>query len=82
MKLYNLLDLKCSQELAEESASEAYEMHTALLSKGFALERPPSVHQVCFPNQDCSSGLLSSSRLESWTLFDLETFHAKYLMYG
>ena len=33
-------------ELAEESASEAYEMHTALLSKGFALERPPSVHQV------------------------------------
>jgi E3 ubiquitin-protein ligase MYCBP2 len=34
-------------ELAEESASEAYEMHTALLSKGFALERPPSVHQVC-----------------------------------
>jgi hypothetical protein len=38
--------------LAEESASEAYEMHTALLSKGFALERPPSVHQVCCLHQD------------------------------
>ena len=33
-------------ELTEESAAEAFEMHTALLSKGFALERPPSVHQV------------------------------------
>ena len=33
-------------ELAEESAAESYEMHTALLSKGFALERPPSVHEA------------------------------------
>ena len=33
-------------ELAEEAAAESYEMHTALLSKGFALERPPSVHEA------------------------------------
>ena len=33
-------------ELAEESAAESYEMHSALLSKGFALERPPSVHEA------------------------------------
>ena len=33
-------------EMAEESAAESYEMHTALLSKGFALERPPTVHEA------------------------------------
>jgi hypothetical protein len=33
-------------ELTEESAAEAFEMHASLLSKGFALERPPSVQQV------------------------------------
>jgi len=33
-------------DLVEECAAEAYEMHSALLSKGFALERPPSVNQV------------------------------------
>lgn len=33
-------------EIAEESAAESYEMHSALLSKGLALERPPSVHEA------------------------------------
>ena len=33
-------------EIAEESAAESYEMHSALLSKGFALQRPPSVHEA------------------------------------
>lgn len=33
-------------DFVEESAAEAYEMHSTLLSKGFALERPPSVNQV------------------------------------
>ena len=34
-------------ELAEESAADAYDMHSSLLSKGFALDHPPSVQQVC-----------------------------------
>ncbi len=33
-------------DLIEESASESFEMHTALLSKGFALDHPPSVQQA------------------------------------
>ena len=33
-------------ELAEESAAESYEMHSNLLSKGFALEKPPSVQEA------------------------------------
>ena len=32
-------------DLIEESAAEAYEMHSSLLNKGFALERPPNVQQ-------------------------------------
>ena len=33
-------------DIIEESASEAFEMHSSLLSKGFALERPPNVQQA------------------------------------
>jgi E3 ubiquitin-protein ligase MYCBP2 len=33
-------------ELVEETAADAYEMHSALLSKGFALEHPPTVHMA------------------------------------
>lgn len=33
-------------EIIEESASEAYEMHSSLLNKGFALERAPNVQQA------------------------------------
>ena len=37
---------KEDMEIIEDSASEAFEMHASLLSKGFALERPPNVHQA------------------------------------
>ena len=37
---------KDDMELIEESASEAYDMHSNLLNKGFALERPPNVQQA------------------------------------
>ena len=33
-------------DIIEESASEAFEMHSSLLSKGFALEGPPNVQQA------------------------------------
>ena len=33
-------------DIIEDSASEAFEMHSSLLSKGFALERPPNVQQA------------------------------------
>ena len=33
-------------DIIEDSAFEAYEMHSSLLSKGFALERPPNVQQA------------------------------------
>ena len=33
-------------DLVNDVADEAYEMHSALLSKGFALERPPSVNEA------------------------------------
>ena len=37
---------KEDMEIIEDSASEAFEMHASLLNKGFALERPPNVHQA------------------------------------
>ena len=33
-------------EVVNDAADEVYEMHSLLLSKGFALERPPSVNDV------------------------------------
>ena len=36
-------------DVVNEAAEEAYEMHSALLSKGFALERPPSVNEAIGP---------------------------------
>ena len=39
-------DAEEDMDVIEESASEAFEMHSALLNKGFALERPPSVQQA------------------------------------
>ena len=37
---------KEDMEIIEDSASEVFEMHASLLSKGFGLERPPNVHQA------------------------------------
>ena len=33
-------------ELIEESSAESYEMHSPLLSKGFALDHAPTVQQA------------------------------------
>ena len=39
-------------EVVNDAADEVYEMHSLLLSKGFALERPPSVNEVISPPAD------------------------------
>lgn len=33
-------------EFVEESAGESFAMHSSLLSKGFALDHPPNIHQA------------------------------------
>ena len=45
----------------EEAAEEAYQMHPELLSKGFALERPPSVNEAIGGQRDTPEGVVSSS---------------------
>ena len=70
-----------AKELIEEAAGEAYDMHSALLSKGFALDHPPSVQLAldgvipfsCHSNErlflrhfvHCEPGT-SGSRLAKW----------------
>jgi E3 ubiquitin-protein ligase MYCBP2 len=39
-------DIEEDMDIVEDSAAEAFEMHSSLLSKGFALERPPNVQQA------------------------------------
>ncbi len=39
-------DLDEDWEAIDESATDAYEMHSALLSKGFALDHPPTVNMA------------------------------------
>lgn len=39
-------------DIVNDAADEAYEMHSSLLSKGFALERPPSVNEAIGASAD------------------------------